>query len=68
MADLIAIHQTPWKANLALFVLFAWITALLAVAGLYALLASAVAERSREIGVRLALGAGTNRIVALVGP
>ena len=66
MADLVAIHQGPWKANLALFGIFAWLTVLLAVVGLYALLASTVVERSREIGVRLALGAGPRRIVALV--
>jgi putative ABC transport system permease protein len=66
MADLVAIHQAPWKANLALFGVFAWLTVLLAVVGLYALLASTVAERAREIGVRLALGAGSRRIVALV--
>jgi putative ABC transport system permease protein len=66
MADLVAIHQIPWKANLALFGIFAWLTVLLAVVGLYALLASTVVERSREIGLRLALGAGPRRIVALV--
>ena len=46
--------------------MFAWLTVLLAIVGLYALLASTVAERAREIGVRLALGAGTRRIVGLV--
>ena len=66
MDDLVAIHQTPWKANFALFGVFAWLTVLLAIVGLYALLASTVAERAREIGVRLALGAGTRRIVGLV--
>jgi putative ABC transport system permease protein len=66
MADLVDLHQAPWKANLALFGAFAWLTVLLAMVGLYALLASTVAERAREIGVRLALGAGTRRIVGLV--
>ena len=66
MADLIALHRTPWKANLALFGVFAWLTVLLASVGLYGLLASTVAERTREIGVRLALGAGARRIVGLV--
>jgi ABC-type antimicrobial peptide transport system permease subunit len=66
MADLIALHRTPWKATLVLFGVFAWLTVLLAGVGLYGLLASTVAERTREIGVRLALGAGTRRIVTLV--
>jgi predicted permease len=66
MADLVALHRSPWKATLALFGAFAWLTVALAIVGLYALLAVTVAERAREIGVRLALGAGSRRIVALV--
>jgi predicted permease len=66
MADLVDVHRAPWKANLALFGAFAWLTVLLAMGGLYAMLASTVAERAREIGVRLALGAGTRRVVGLV--
>ena len=66
MADLVALHRSPWKATFALFGSFAWLTVALAIVGLYALLAVTVGERAREIGVRLALGAGSRRIVALV--
>jgi putative ABC transport system permease protein len=66
MADLVALHQRPQTATLALFGSFAWLTVALAFVGLYALLAVTVAERGREIGVRLALGAGASRIVGLV--
>jgi ABC-type antimicrobial peptide transport system permease subunit len=39
------------------------LTVLLAVVGLYAMLASSVSEQSRDIGVRRALGASDHRIV-----
>jgi putative ABC transport system permease protein len=45
------------------FSFFAGLTVLLAAVGIYTMLAASVAEQSREIGVRLALGATGNRIV-----
>jgi len=63
MDEVVAAHQAPWKANLLFFALFAGLTVLLAVVGVYAMLASSVAEQSREIGVRRALGASDRRIV-----
>jgi ABC-type antimicrobial peptide transport system permease subunit len=63
MEQVVAAHEAPWKANLLFFALFAGLTMLLAVVGLYAMLASSVAEQWREIGVRRALGASERRIV-----
>jgi putative ABC transport system permease protein len=63
MERVVAAHEAPWKANLLFFEFFAGLTILLAVVGLYAMLAFTVAERSREIGIRLALGAGAKRII-----
>ncbi|HEY7185836.1 MAG TPA: FtsX-like permease family protein [Vicinamibacterales bacterium] len=47
-------------------VLFAAIGLLLAAAGLYALLAYQVAQRTRELGIRAALGADRRSIVSMV--
>lgn len=44
---------------------FAVLTLVLATLGLYGLMATAVLQQQREIGIRLALGAGTSRVTAL---
>jgi putative ABC transport system permease protein len=66
MDDVVSRLETPWRSNFSLFVLFAGLTLVLAAAGLYALLAWSVAGQTREIGVRLVLGATPARIAAAV--
>ncbi|MGH9372523.1 MAG: ADOP family duplicated permease, partial [Vicinamibacterales bacterium] len=46
----------PWRFGALLFSLLAVLALLVAVIGLYALLAHQVADRTREIGIRMALG------------
>jgi putative ABC transport system permease protein len=54
------------RFNTALVGAFAAIALVLAVTGVYAMLAFSVVERRRELAVRLALGAGAHDIVRLL--
>jgi putative ABC transport system permease protein len=58
--------QAETRFALVLIGVFACIAALLATVGLYGVLASAVRQRTAEIGVRIALGAAPLRIFGLV--
>jgi putative ABC transport system permease protein len=64
MTDEVAREQAPWRTGLQFFALFALFTTLLAVVGLYALLAAGVAEETHDLGVRMALGATGTQIAA----
>lgn len=66
MDQLIAKSTAQRRLALVLFAAFAGAAVLLAVAGIYGVLAGSVAERTREIGLRSALGATPREIVALV--
>jgi predicted permease len=54
------------RLGLTLFMLFAGLAMLLTGFGLYAVVASAVSQRTREIGIRVALGAEAGRVLRLV--
>jgi putative ABC transport system permease protein len=64
--EVIGASLTQRKFNMTLLMVFAGIALVLAVAGIYGTVAYAVAQRTQEIGIRVALGATTGEILRLV--
>jgi predicted permease len=64
--DELALTRWPLRVFGSMFAIFAGIALLLATVGLYAVMAYGVNQQTREIGVRVALGAPTASILRMV--
>jgi putative ABC transport system permease protein len=66
MSRIVERTQGPWRFNMIVFGAFAMVALLLSTLGLFGLVAYTVSQRTREIGVRMALGASQTAVVRLM--
>jgi len=66
MEDVAAESAKTRRWTMGLLVAFAVLALSLALVGIYGLMSWSVAQRTREIGVRMALGAQTNQVIGMV--
>jgi putative ABC transport system permease protein len=66
MPEIISRSVGDRRQHTSLLVMFGGLAMLIAALGLYGLLAQTVSARSREIGIRMALGATWKRVIAMV--
>jgi putative ABC transport system permease protein len=66
LSQLVDPSLRAWKFGTTMFVAFGGLALLLAAIGLYSMIAYAVTQRTRELGVRIALGSSVSRVLRLI--
>ena len=64
--EVVGASLTQRRFNMTLLIVFASIALILAIAGIYGTVAYSVAQRTQEIGIRVALGATSREILSMV--